>query len=607
MISQPGAAMLDSKLFVSRFDDPFPDLYERFWNGVEWVWVNHGRPEGIKMAGAPGAAMLDKKLFVVVDDGSLWERNWQTDTLSWAWQSHGRPANKKIVYGPDAAMLNEKLFMVTEDGDLWQRNWQNDTASWAWQDHGRPNNKKIVTAPGAAMMGTKLFVATEDGDLWELNWRDDLVQWVWFDHGRPGNEKIICAPGAAMLDEKFFVTTENGNVWERQWRSDLNRWAWQPHGKPNGTNINTAPGAAMSDQRFFVGASDGHAYELGWNGPANQWLWTDHGAPPGTSVATAPGAAMLNQKFFVGTSNSHLFEHVWTGTEWKWEDHGRAYHDQSETIIDAGGNDPKMIIAVMGDGFAEGDMNEYKKLVNDQVLAAFNLDALGQHHDKIRMIRIDVVSPVSGVTTRDYDEAGTTGTSVDDKLLSENFRYSRLGIIFTGIWSHCWFEEFSYRMPRITSIQKQFAPDATHVIVMVNNSDYGGCSGGAIAEFTKGSGKYVIAHEMGHQLFGLGDEYHEDEQAFTAVQFVANLSETPTSWDKLKWKGLVADTTALPTLENMLPGGWNKQTDVGAFEGGGANFSTGVFRPVLECRMNQNDPPWCPVCANQINKVFDAI
>ena len=27
--------MLESKLFVSRFDDPFPDLYERFWDGVE--------------------------------------------------------------------------------------------------------------------------------------------------------------------------------------------------------------------------------------------------------------------------------------------------------------------------------------------------------------------------------------------------------------------------------------------------------------------------------------------------------------------------------------------------------------------------------------------
>ena len=55
---QPGAAEtsveLDSKLFVSRHNDPFPDLYERYWDGVEWIWVNHGRPAGIAARYVPG-------------------------------------------------------------------------------------------------------------------------------------------------------------------------------------------------------------------------------------------------------------------------------------------------------------------------------------------------------------------------------------------------------------------------------------------------------------------------------------------------------------------------------------------------------------------------
>ena len=75
MITAPGAAMLDGKLFVSRLDDPYPDLYERLWDGVEWIWINHGRPEGRRMKGPPGAAMRNEKLFVVVDDGALWERH----------------------------------------------------------------------------------------------------------------------------------------------------------------------------------------------------------------------------------------------------------------------------------------------------------------------------------------------------------------------------------------------------------------------------------------------------------------------------------------------------------------------------------------------------
>jgi hypothetical protein len=78
MLSEPGAAMLDSKLFVSRLDGAFVDLYERWWDGQEWVWVDHGRPGGVPVTGTPGAAMLDSKLFVVGQDGRLWERKWPT-------------------------------------------------------------------------------------------------------------------------------------------------------------------------------------------------------------------------------------------------------------------------------------------------------------------------------------------------------------------------------------------------------------------------------------------------------------------------------------------------------------------------------------------------
>src|SRR2546430_2904657 len=105
MITAPGAAMLDEKLFVSRLNDPFPDLYERWWDGTEWIWINHGRPAGVKMKGAPGTAMLNEKLFVVVDDGALWERHWRNDLGQWGWENHGRPENVEVEHGPGAAML----------------------------------------------------------------------------------------------------------------------------------------------------------------------------------------------------------------------------------------------------------------------------------------------------------------------------------------------------------------------------------------------------------------------------------------------------------------------------------------------------------------------
>jgi hypothetical protein len=128
-----------------------------------------------------------------------------------------------------------------------------------------------------------------------------------------------------------------------------------------------------------------------------------------------------------------------------------------------------------------------------------------------------------------------------------------------------------------------------------------------MAAFTRGESKHVIAHEMGHNLFGLGDEYNNDTRTFTGTRGEVNLTETPASWANLKWGDLVAASTPLPTDPGALPGGWNDETSVGAFAGGGGNFSTGIFHPVIRCRMNQNIPPWCPVCAREIDRIFGAL
>jgi hypothetical protein len=360
-----------------------------------------------------------------------------------------------------------------------------------------------------------------------------------------------------MMDSKLFVVTEPGNLWERHWRADLGRWAWE-----------------------------------------------DHGRPPEAGAATAPGAAMMDSKLFVGASNAHLFERLWSGGAWTWVDHGTAFHDQSAHVIGAPGPEPALDLVVMGDGFAELDMEEYRRLVRDNVVAAFDLDQLGAHAPRVRLIRVDVASPVTGVTERVYDENGTPADASDDVLKSETFRFSRLGLIGTGLWSHCWIETSPRTDPRIMSLRRRFAPEATNVIILVNSDTPGGCNRGDVAAFTRGEAPEVIAHELGHNLFALGDEYHNDTQHNTAVRIEANLTENPGNWPDLKWGDLVPAGTALPTDEAHLPSGWDPNTSVGAFEGGGGRFSTGIFRPVLRCRMNQNSPPWCPVCGREIDRVF---
>lgn len=418
----------------------------------------------------------------------------------------------------------------------------------------------MISAPDATMLDQKLFVSRFDGpfpDLYERWW--DGVEWIWVNHGRPEGQQMRTGPGAAMLAEKVFVATTTGELWERHWRPDLGRWAWQ-----------------------------------------------DHGRPPGARADSAPGAAMMDAKLFVSGDNAHLFERVWGDGEWTWVDHGTAFHDRSAHVLGAPGSSPALTVAVMGDGFDEGSIGRYRDIVENHVVAAFGLDQLAAHRDRLRVVRIDVVSPVDGVTERRYDEGGTTGRSDDDTLTSEDFRPSRLGLVGTGVWSHCWIETSTWTTARITSIRNRFAPEATNTIVVVNSGTDGGCNRGAVAAFTRGESAQVIAHEMGHNLFGLGDEYHNDDRAFSGTAGQVNLSETADRCT-LKWRDLVAASTPLPTDQGALPGGWDDETSVGAFAGGGGSFATGIFHPVVRCRMNQNNPPWCPVCAREIDRIFGAL
>lgn len=88
---------------------------------------------------------------------------------------------------------------------------------------------------------------------------------------------------------------------------------------------------------------------------------------------------------------------------------------------------------------------------------------------------------------------------------------------------------------------------------------------------------------------------------FTGTSFRANTSERPADWTGIKWWDLVTPGAPLPTDAAAPPAAWIRQTSVGAFKGAGGSFSQGLYRPVLECRMNQNDPPWCPVCGRKIS------
>jgi hypothetical protein len=57
--------------------------------------------------------------------------------------------------------------------------------------------------------------------------------------------------------------------------------------------------------------------------------------------------------------------------------------------------------------------------------------------------------------------------------------------------------------------------------------------------------------------------------------------------------------------QGAKPPTWDDNQDVGLFEGGGTR-QTGIFRPVVNCRMSSNAPPYCPVCYTSFKRSYDS-
>ena len=296
------------------------------------------------------------------------------------------------------------------------------------------------------------------------------------------------------------------------------------------------------------------------------------------AVARAPG----NLDLFIVGNDSHIWS-TWWGP----------YETTVHRLIDNGPDGAKVTIVAVGDGFTVYDQHAYDDAVDSLLTTGlFAHDYYADNRDAFNLVRINVYSAQSGVSTKTYDD--------DGNVTAQTMRDTALGAIFNGDWAHCWVEDGPDTGRLLNDLLAQYAPEHRLVILLLNNPGFGGCGGGGRATLPLGVTWATIAHEFGHALGGLADEYHNEDKAWTGGEPGEPNATKNTLRATLKWGWAVAATTPLPTggddFKPPKPAGWNDNQGVGAFEGGHGNFATGVFRPVINCRMKSNNPPFCPVC-----------
>lgn len=125
------------------------------------------------------------------------------------------------------------------------------------------------------------------------------------------------------------------------------------------------------------------------------------------------------------------------------------------------------------------------------------------------------------------------------------------------------------------------------VVVLANSSIHGGCALNGVFVITRTPmSASTMAHELGHALVGLADEYDHGECRAEAAPNVTLTSRR----EAIPWHRRIKRSTELPTEETF-----ENRSRVGAFEG--ANYCvTGAFRPQLDCLMQTLETPFCAVC-----------
>jgi IgA Peptidase M64 len=265
-------------------------------------------------------------------------------------------------------------------------------------------------------------------------------------------------------------------------------------------------------------------------------------------------------------------------------------------VLDSGPDGEKLNIAVLGDGYTANDQQKFNDDVQKLLLdGVFKHDFFKNNRSAFNVYRVNLVSHDQGVSQRTYDEHGTPYDPTDDTLFSHTDRDTALRFIFSGSWSHCWLEPSDTTQARIDEALAKYVATFTYVLVILNQDSYGGCGGSGRQTVTRGAPWDVIAHEYGHGIGDLHDEYFNPGTAYSGTPPILgpNVS-TVLDRKHVPWADLIRDGTPVPTPDTY-PDSASGPT-VGEYEGG-ATYAAGVYRPCKDCRMSDNTSPFCPVCS----------
>ncbi len=263
------------------------------------------------------------------------------------------------------------------------------------------------------------------------------------------------------------------------------------------------------------------------------------------------------------------------------------YVKKTNRIWFSGDPSVKLDIVIIAEGYKGRELQKFRRDAQRFTNYLLECEPFAAMKDKINIWSVQCASEESG--------ADIPGQGIWKKTI--------LNSSFYTFGSERYLTTFDHKTLRHLASNAPY----DQIIVLVNTEKYGG--GGfynfvSITSSNNALSNYVMVHEFGHGLCGLGDEYYTSDVAMVDFYpldqepWEPNLT-TLVDFDR-KWKNMVDKHVPVPT-----PAEEKYQDKVGLFEGGGY-VAKGVYRPMLDCTMKSTRyNAFCPVCQKALMEMID--
>ena len=238
-----------------------------------------------------------------------------------------------------------------------------------------------------------------------------------------------------------------------------------------------------------------------------------------------------------------------------------------KTVLNNGPVGNRYDIVILGDGYQASEEAKFDQDVQKAINKLFSKSSYKAYKNFFNAHSVFRASNESGA-----DHPDRSPPIVKDTAYDASYN--------TGGTPRCLYIKNTSR----AQADSRLAPDVEgRVIVLVNDTRYGGCAGTFSVSYTGSSGAEVQAHEFGHSFGRLADEYDYGRTGSYTGPEPSQANITKDSTGKAKW----------PL--------WLGYNGISAFQGAGY-YKTGLWRPKSNCLMRALNVPLCEVCDEQIVK-----